>query len=84
MDYRCDIEDAISEALEANSGGKVFGGATGYVNFYIDVLIFDGDESLEIIKSVLRSRNLPDATTCLLYTSPSPRDLSTSRMPSSA
>ena len=25
-----------------------------------------------------------DMTTCLLYTSPSPRDLSTSRMPSSA
>ena len=25
-----------------------------------------------------------DETTCLLYTSPSPRDLSTSRMPSSA
>ena len=25
-----------------------------------------------------------DAITCLLYTSPSPRDLSTSRMPSSA
>ena len=26
----------------------------------------------------------PELTTCLLYTSPSPRDLSTSRMPSSA
>ena len=26
----------------------------------------------------------PDLCTCLLYTSPSPRDLSTSRMPSSA
>ena len=26
----------------------------------------------------------PDGATCLLYTSPSPRDLSTSRMPSSA
>ena len=26
----------------------------------------------------------PDYPTCLLYTSPSPRDLSTSRMPSSA
>ena len=63
VDYRCDIEDAISEVLDANSGGKVFGGATGYVNFYIDVLIYDGDESLEIIKSVLRSRNLPDDTT---------------------
>ena len=28
--------------------------------------------------------NLQTARTCLLYTSPSPRDLSTSRMPSSA
>ena len=26
----------------------------------------------------------PESSTCLLYTSPSPRDLSTSRMPSSA
>ena len=29
-------------------------------------------------------KGLPLTTTCLLYTSPSPRDLSTSRMPSSA
>jgi len=28
--------------------------------------------------------NIGDAEICLLYTSPSPRDLSTSRMPSSA
>ena len=28
--------------------------------------------------------DVDDGTTCLLYTSPSPRDLSTSRMPSSA
>ena len=36
---------------------------------------------------VLEKRNSTNAwvpTTCLLYTSPSPRDLSTSRMPSSA
>ena len=31
-----------------------------------------------------RNRLLKLAITCLLYTSPSPRDLSTSRMPSSA
>ena len=30
------------------------------------------------------NRLLPGALICLLYTSPSPRDLSTSRMPSSA
>ena len=31
-----------------------------------------------------RPHNLPAIKPCLLYTSPSPRDLSTSRMPSSA
>ena len=32
----------------------------------------------------IRGYLTPDAAACLLYTSPSPRDLSTSRMPSSA
>ena len=31
-----------------------------------------------------QGENVSDPETCLLYTSPSPRDLSTSRMPSSA
>ena len=42
----------------------------------------------EIIKTIRTSRTQPEAKErlmgCLLYTSPSPRDLSTSRMPSSA
>ena len=33
---------------------------------------------------ILLDVGLPDGNGCLLYTSPSPRDLSTSRMPSSA
>ena len=37
----------------------------------------------EIIKSILKD-SLDNIEICLLYTSPSPRDLSTSRMPSSA
>ena len=40
----------------------------------IDQLLQSGDDDLEGIS----------AYACLLYTSPSPRDLSTSRMPSSA
>ena len=32
----------------------------------------------------LATQNVIDSLICLLYTSPSPRDLSTSRMPSSA
>ena len=38
---------------------------------------------LETIDSLLKEQNDSDSI-CLLYTSPSPRDLSTSRMPSSA
>ena len=38
-------------------------------------------EDLNALEQALR---LKDAYPCLLYTSPSPRDLSTSRMPSSA
>ena len=57
------------------------------------VLAMESEDTKQIttaIKSVLKNciqtkgvkvENLP---TCLLYTSPSPRDLSTSRMPSSA
>ena len=39
-------------------------------------------DSVRIIKEPVIS--VSDYTSCLLYTSPSPRDLSTSRMPSSA
>ena len=44
----------------------------------IDVLVHNKDSTL------LSGINIDFKETCLLYTSPSPRDLSTSRMPSSA
>ena len=52
------------------------------------LLAFDGKEGLEMMKSekpeiVLMDMGLP-VMDCLLYTSPSPRDRSLSRMPSSA
>ena len=39
-------------------------------------------EDTSIFKKI--KKQIAQANTCLLYTSPSPRDLSTSRMPSSA
>ena len=42
------------------------------------------DFEYEFQMAGMNDRLNPDIETCLLYTSPSPRDLSTSRMPSSA
>ena len=42
------------------------------------------DTIKEDIDELKQSMNNAHQKTCLLYTSPSPRDLSTSRMPSSA
>ena len=78
-------EDAISERLNAGPGPGVarpeqLAGKTG----------------LEMMEAMLRAEipyaaiartlsfQLIEVGPCLLYTSPSPRDLSTSRMPSSA
>ena len=49
------------------------------VSYYIDNANLDEDENewLNLLKDKIDN-------ICLLYTSPSPRDLSTSRMPSSA
>ena len=44
----------------------------------------DGGRQLDEAHAVTTHAALGDLHTCLLYTSPSPRDLSTSRMPSSA
>ena len=40
--------------------------------------------AIDYVKKLLKSGVVRPSTSCLLYTSPSPRDLSTSRMPSSA
>ena len=51
-------------------------------NIRIPILI--GSNEAQALSLAYEDINLPRPTTCLLYTSPSPRDLSTSRMPSSA
>ena len=46
-----------------------------------DTLILKGGSNIDVTRN---NNEVTFSTTCLLYTSPSPRDLSTSRMPSSA
>ena len=48
---------------------------------------FDGSEEITFYylkDNILTNSRLEDINSCLLYTSPSPRDRSVSRMPSSA
>ena len=42
------------------------------------------EQEVKAIAASFEIEDGPDSQGCLLYTSPSPRDLSTSRMPSSA
>ena len=54
------IEDALTAALRAD--GRVLGGAFGNQNAYIDLMIFDGQNSIEIIRQVLMKQKLPAGT----------------------
>ena len=50
--------------------------------FYYDCLM--GPNARSVLQALKRMDGLPEINTCLLYTSPSPRDGLLSRMPSSA
>ena len=91
-----DIVD-ITEAITASISGttltidgdsKVSGEATitltGDVTVNAITIIQEKLRQPSIHKIIIKTNGAGNFTYCLLYTSPSPRDLSTSRMPSSA
>lgn len=63
------IEDEIIEALEPIGAGISLGGATGSQNCYMDFAIYDGERSLEIIKTILKKHRLPKQTRIYFLTS---------------
>lgn len=56
------VEDALVAALSAKASGQHIGGGLGSSFAYIDLLLFDGSESLGIVKRVLQESNLPKGT----------------------
>jgi len=56
---RGEIEDALEEVLKAHQSGNVLGGAYGINHTYIDLILFDGQESLELVRKVLKEKKLP-------------------------
>lgn len=69
VNFRGALEDEIAGALEADAAGISFGGATGTRNCYLDFAIYDGDRSLDIIKTILRRNSLPGQTRIHFFTS---------------
>lgn len=59
VEIRAQIADALDAALRSSASGRLLGGATGTLNAYIDLLLFDGANSIEIIKRVMREKGLP-------------------------
>ena len=60
---RAELEEALEAALAAASSGRVLGGALGLKHAYIDVVIFDGPKSIDLIEATLKPFNLPPGTT---------------------
>jgi len=59
---RGEIEDALTAALEPQASGQVLGGAMGRRHAYIDLLLFDGANSINLVLDVLRKRKMPAGT----------------------
>jgi hypothetical protein len=57
------IEDALDQALRGASSGRLLGGGFGQASAYIDLLIFDGAASLDIVRKVLREKQVPAGST---------------------
>ena len=78
------IENKINQLLPSQGG---FGAGIDFSASTMVIPIVDLTESAEggtARQDLQTALSLISVTSCLLYTSPSPRDLSTSRMPSSA
>ena len=70
-------DDGNSDSVEVVDADYMNGKEQAYNGKYKAAIVY-------LEKSIENDPKNADAFNCLLYTSPSPRDLSTSRMPSSA
>lgn len=60
IDVRYDIEDKLSEALEQAQSGRTVGGAFGMQEAYIDLLLYDAENSIRIVEETLDRLQLSD------------------------
>jgi len=67
IEKRAQIENALEAALASDAAGQLIGGALGTQFAYIDLLLLDGANSLDIVQKVLRECTLPKGTSIEFY-----------------
>lgn len=59
---RGDLEDAFGSRLAQSHSGQLIGGAMGLQRAYVDLVIYDGEQSLNLIETTARELQLPEGT----------------------
>ncbi len=58
VQQRVNIEEQLNELLIERSSGRVLGGATGISHAYIDLLLVDGEASIDLVQQSMELQNL--------------------------
>ena len=69
IEKRNEIEKYINQILQENSTGRSIGSAFGINHNYLDFILFDGDESLEILLNAMNGAGLPAGSEIHYWTS---------------
>ena len=63
MTFRAELEDALEAALAGEKLGELMGGSVGTNQTYVDLVLFDGQRSMDVVADTLRnSGKLQNAT----------------------
>ena len=84
VDFDQELNALAEKMLEIMYDSNGIGLAAPQVNQTIRLIVVDVSEDRDSPRVFVNPKIMQPSGRCLLYTSPSPRDLSTSRMPSSA
>ncbi|WAC19963.1 hypothetical protein OVA24_01045 [Luteolibacter sp. SL250] len=63
VEQRAELEDVLDEALRKHAAGRLVGGGMGNRNCYVDLLIYDGKKSLDLVVGALGAYRLPKGAT---------------------
>lgn len=63
VDMRYKLQASLDAVLGSQASGRCIGGGMGLQQVYVDLLVFDGQRSLDLIVDTLRTGNFPKGTT---------------------